>query len=85
MKSGLSFLLAARQCEIRELERLAETGTLVNLVSRFTHRQLRIMQGTVKLVDPVAQPPAEPGAEPAAADEHSDAAYAAEAEQQESA
>jgi len=37
MKSGLSFLLAARQCEIRELERLAETGTLVNLVSRFTH------------------------------------------------
>jgi hypothetical protein len=37
MKSGLSFLLAARQCEIRELERLAETGTLVTLVSRFTH------------------------------------------------
>jgi hypothetical protein len=37
MKSGLSFLLAARQCEIRELERLAGTCDLVNLLGRFAH------------------------------------------------
>jgi hypothetical protein len=51
------------------------------LVGRFTHRQLRITQGTVKLVDPGAQA----GAETSAADEHSEASYAAEAERQESA
>ena len=37
MRSGLSFLLAARQCEIGELERLAQTGELVNVIGRFTH------------------------------------------------
>ena len=37
MKSGLSFLLAARQCEISELERLAKTSELVNLLGRFAH------------------------------------------------
>jgi hypothetical protein len=37
MKSGLSYLIAARQCEISELERLAHTSELVGLVGRFTH------------------------------------------------
>ncbi|TWO68617.1 ANTAR domain-containing protein [Caenimonas sedimenti] len=37
MKSGLSFLLAAQQCEIRELEQLAATSELVSLLARFTH------------------------------------------------
>ena len=37
MKSGLSFLLAARQCEIGELERLSRTSELVSLLGRFTH------------------------------------------------
>lgn len=37
MKSGLSFLLAARQCEIGELERLAQTSELVGVIGRFTH------------------------------------------------
>jgi hypothetical protein len=55
------------------------------LVGRFTHRQLRIAQGTVKLVDPGAQAGAQAGAETGAADEHSEASYAAEAERQESA
>jgi hypothetical protein len=37
MNSGLSFLLAARQCEIRELEQLAGTSELVSLLARFAH------------------------------------------------
>ena len=37
MKSGTSFLLAARQCEIAELEQLARTGELVGVVGRFVH------------------------------------------------
>jgi hypothetical protein len=37
MKSGLSFLVAARQCEIAELEQLAQTGELVGVLSRLTH------------------------------------------------
>jgi hypothetical protein len=37
MKSGLSFLLAARQCEIRELEQLARTSELVSLLAQLTH------------------------------------------------
>jgi hypothetical protein len=37
MKTGASFLLAARQCEIAELEELARTGELVNVISRFVH------------------------------------------------
>lgn len=37
MKSGTSFLLAARQCEIAELEQLARTGELVGAVGRFVH------------------------------------------------
>lgn len=41
MKSGLSFLIAARQCEIIELEQLARTGELVGLISRFTHELQR--------------------------------------------
>ncbi|MBG9386485.1 nitrate regulatory protein [Caenimonas aquaedulcis] len=37
MKSGLSYLLAARQCEIDELERLARTSELVGVIGRFNH------------------------------------------------
>ncbi|HSI55775.1 MAG TPA: nitrate- and nitrite sensing domain-containing protein [Ramlibacter sp.] len=37
MKSGLSFLLAARQCEIAELEQLAESSTVVSVIGRLTH------------------------------------------------
>ena len=37
MKSGSSFLLAARQCEIAELEELARTGELVGAIGRFVH------------------------------------------------
>ena len=37
MKSGLSYLLAARQCEIDELERLSQTSELVGVIGRFTH------------------------------------------------
>ncbi|HJT14305.1 MAG TPA: cell division ATP-binding protein FtsE, partial [Dongiaceae bacterium] len=69
-------------------EELNKMGTTVviathneGLVGRFTHRQLRIAQGTVKLVDPSGQV----DAQAAAAEEHSEAAYAADAEQQESA
>jgi cell division transport system ATP-binding protein len=65
-------------------EELNKMGTTVviathneGLVGRFSHRQLRIGQGTVKLVDPSGQA--------VAADEHSQGTYAAEAEQQESA
>jgi hypothetical protein len=37
MKSGSHFLLAARQCEIAELEELARTGELVGAIARFIH------------------------------------------------
>jgi hypothetical protein len=37
MKSGLNFIVAARQCEIGELEQLARTCELVNVIGRFTH------------------------------------------------
>lgn len=37
MKSRLSYLLAARQCEISELEQLARTSELVGGVARFAH------------------------------------------------
>ena len=37
VKSGSSFLLAARRCEICELEQLALTGELVNVIGRFIH------------------------------------------------
>jgi hypothetical protein len=37
MKSGSHFLLAARQCEIAELEELARTGELVGAIARFVH------------------------------------------------
>ena len=37
MKSATSFLLAARQCEIAELEELARTGELVGATGRFIH------------------------------------------------
>ena len=37
MKSGLSFLLAARRCEIAELEQLARDSELVGVVGRLTH------------------------------------------------
>ena len=37
MKSGLSFLVAARQCEIGDLEQLAQTSELVGVIGRFTH------------------------------------------------
>ena len=37
MKTGSTFLLAARQCEIAELEELARTGALVGAIGRFVH------------------------------------------------
>ena len=37
MKSGLSFLLAARQCEIAELEQLARSSDVVAVLGRLTH------------------------------------------------
>jgi hypothetical protein len=37
MKSATSFLLAARQCEIAELEDLARTSELVGVIGRFIH------------------------------------------------
>ena len=37
MKTGITFLLAARQCEIAELEQLAQTCELVGVVARFIH------------------------------------------------
>lgn len=37
MRSGSSFLLAARQCEIAELEQLGRTGELVGAIGRFIH------------------------------------------------
>jgi hypothetical protein len=37
MDSGLSFLVAARQCEISELEQLARTSDLVGVIGRLVH------------------------------------------------
>ncbi|MGQ2981615.1 MAG: nitrate- and nitrite sensing domain-containing protein [Polaromonas sp.] len=37
MKSGLSFLIAARRCEINDLEQLTRTSALVNVVGRLVH------------------------------------------------
>ena len=37
MKSGLSFLIAARKCEIDELDQLARTSDLVGLIARLVH------------------------------------------------
>lgn len=37
MKSGLSFLIAARKCEIDELDQLARTSELVGLIARLVH------------------------------------------------
>jgi hypothetical protein len=37
MKSGLSFLIAAKRCEIAELERLALTSVLVDATGRLVH------------------------------------------------
>jgi hypothetical protein len=37
MKSGLHFLIAARQCEIDELDQLARTSELVGLIGRLVH------------------------------------------------
>lgn len=37
MKSGTAFLLAARQCEIAELEQLARTSELVSVIGRLIH------------------------------------------------
>ncbi len=37
MTSGARFLLAARQCEIAELEQLAQTSELVGVIGRLTH------------------------------------------------
>ncbi len=37
MKSGLSYLIAARQCEIGELEQLALTSQLVEAIGRLVH------------------------------------------------
>ena len=37
MKSGLRFLLAARQCEIAELEQLARSSDVVAVLGRLTH------------------------------------------------
>ncbi|MET3917306.1 hypothetical protein ABID97_004088 [Variovorax sp. OAS795] len=37
MKSGLSYLIAARKCEIDELDQLARTSDLVVLIARLVH------------------------------------------------
>ena len=37
MKSGLSFLIAARRCEISDLEQLTRTSALVSVVGRLVH------------------------------------------------
>ena len=37
MKFGLSFLVAARRCEIEELDQLAHTGELVGVIGRLVH------------------------------------------------
>lgn len=37
MKSGLHFLIAARECEIGDLEQLALTGELVGLIGQLVH------------------------------------------------
>ena len=37
MTSGLSFLIAAKRCEIAELERLALTSVLVKAIGRLVH------------------------------------------------
>jgi hypothetical protein len=37
MKSGLSFFIAARRCEISDLEQLARTSALVNVVGGVVH------------------------------------------------
>ncbi|RZL62783.1 MAG: ANTAR domain-containing protein [Variovorax sp.] len=37
MKSGLRFLVAARRCEIEELEQLARTSELVGVIGRLVH------------------------------------------------
>ncbi|MDO9360525.1 MAG: nitrate- and nitrite sensing domain-containing protein [Polaromonas sp.] len=37
MKSGLSFLIAARRCEINDLEQLTRTSALVNVIGRSVH------------------------------------------------
>ena len=37
MNSGLSFLIAARRCEIEELDQLAHTGELVGVIGRLVH------------------------------------------------
>lgn len=37
MKSGLSFLIASRRCEINDLEQLTRTSALVNVIGRLTH------------------------------------------------
>ena len=41
MKTGFDFLLAARQCEIAELEQLARTCELVGVIARFIHELQR--------------------------------------------
>jgi hypothetical protein len=46
--SALSFLLAARQCEIGELERLAGTSELVGTIARFVH-SLQRERGTANI------------------------------------
>ncbi|MDP1688202.1 MAG: antitermination regulator, partial [Hydrogenophaga sp.] len=37
MKSGLNFLVAAKRCEIAELQQLALTSALVNVTGRLVH------------------------------------------------
>ncbi|MDP3309839.1 MAG: nitrate- and nitrite sensing domain-containing protein, partial [Polaromonas sp.] len=37
MKSGLSFLIAARRCEINDLGQLTRTSALVNVIGRLVH------------------------------------------------
>ncbi|RYH28332.1 MAG: antitermination regulator, partial [Alcaligenaceae bacterium] len=37
MKSGLTFLVAARRCEINDLEQLTRTSALVNVIGRLVH------------------------------------------------
>ncbi len=48
MKSGLSFLLAARQCEIVALEQLAQSSDVVGVIGRLTHA-LQLERGLTNL------------------------------------
>ena len=49
MKSGLHFLIAARQCEIDELDQLARTSELVGVIGRLVHALQREARNTLDM------------------------------------